>query len=204
MDSINYLEWIGYIGSVTIAISLTMTSMVKLRWLNFIGALIFTVYGFAIHALPVALVNSFITIIDVYYLYKMYTTKDYFKLMETNSNDDYLKSFLLFYKTNIKRDVPNFEKVEKNSISILILRNMNIAGVFVGHQEEDTLYIDLDFATPPYQDFKTGRFLLIKNLHLFKEKGIKEIVVKPTTKSLRQYYSKMGFSETEELFVKKI
>lgn len=201
----NYLEWIGYISSVMIAVSLTMKSMVKLRWLNFIGALLFAIYGFAIHSMPVALVNSFITIIDIYYLYQMYTTKDYFKLMVTTRNDDYLTEFLKFYDDMIHQHFPDFKNRKKdNTLSVLIMRNMNIAGVFTGHIENATLYIDLDFAIPQYQDFKTGHFLYIKNQTVFTEKGISQIQVKPATKSLCQYYTKMGFTETDGLFIKEL
>ncbi len=202
----NYIEWIGYLGSVIIAVSLTMTSMVKLRWLNFIGALVFAIYGVVIKAIPVALVNGFITAIDIYYLYKMYTTKDFFKLMDSNKYDAYLKNFLSFYEKNIHTHFPEFaNSIDKDAMCILTLRNMDIAGVFIAHIENDTtLIIDLDFAIPQYQDFKTGRFLFIKNQQLFKDKGIKKIEVKASTKSQHGYYSKMGFVEENDTFVKTI
>lgn len=206
MPEINYLEWIGYIGSVIVAISLTMTSMVKLRWLNFIGALIFTIYGVAIQAIPVALVNGFITIIDVYYLYKMYTTKDYFKIMESNNDATYLNSFLSFYEARIKKHFPEFSTpIDNDAIVLFILRNMAIAGVFIAHKEnENTLMVDLDYAIPSYQDFKTGRFLFIKNSGRFTDKGITQLKVKPSTKSQIKYYSKMGFIPSGEVYNKHL
>ena len=206
MLEINYLEWIGYIGSVIVAISLTMTSMVKLRWLNVIGALMFTIYGVAIQAIPVALVNGFITLIDVYYLYKIYTTKDYFKILESDSEAAYTKSFLSFYNKSIERHFPNFSiKTKKEAFTLLILRNMVVAGIFAGHKENDsTLVIDVDFAIPQYQDLKTGHYLYIKNIPLFTEKGITQIKVTPSTKSLKNYYSKMGFIATGAVYSKKL
>lgn len=204
MPEINYLEWIGYIGSVIVAISLTMTSMLKLRWLNFIGALIFTIYGVAINAIPVALVNGFITIIDVYYLYKMYTTKDYFKIMESENDSSYLNSFLDFYGPRIKKHFPDFKTtIDKETTVLFILRNMAIAGVFIAHKENDnTFVVDLDYAIPPYQDFKTGRYLFIKNSCLFTDRGITQLQVKPNTKSQVKYYSKMGFVPNGEFYSK--
>lgn len=200
MLEINYLEWIGYIGSVIIAISLTMTSMVKLRWLNFVGALIFTIYGVAINAIPVALVNGFITLIDLYYLYKMYTSKDYFTLLDMDSRDPYLSEFFKFYEKGISKEFPDFNMVTKeNQMAILILRNMTVASVFIGHLEEDsTLVIDLDFAIPQYQDLKTGHFLLVKKVDFLKAKGAKKITFIPKTKSLQHYYTKMGFTPTPQ------
>ena len=70
MDSINIWEWVGYLASVVVAISLMMSDIKKLRWWNLIGAGLFVAYGLAIDAIPVALVNF--VLIDAYYLVKLY------------------------------------------------------------------------------------------------------------------------------------
>jgi len=203
MLEINYLEWIGYIGSIIIAVSLTMTSMVKLRWLNFIGALIFTVYGAAIHAIPVVLVNGFITCIDLYYIFKMYAAKDFFTIQEINSDNTYLKQFLEYYKKGIPKDFPNFNPDNnKGKLALIVLRNMQVAAVFIGHKSnESTLTIDLDFATPQYRDFKTGDFLFNRNAHLFTDQGITKLLVTPFSKSQFKYYPKVGFTQVEDTAV---
>lgn len=208
MLEINYLEWIGYIGSIIVAISLTMTSMVKLRWLNFVGALIFTVYGVAINAFPVALVNGFITIIDVYFLVKMYTTKDYFTIQEINADSAYLDQFVQFYKEAIPKDFPNFKRGNnEDKLALLVLRNMQVAGIFIGKKDKDNiLEIELDFATPQYRDFKTGDYLFNKNAHLFTDLGFSQLIVNPFSKSQMKYYPKVGFIQQEgsTLFTKEL
>jgi hypothetical protein len=65
----NIIEWLGYTASLLIAISLMMSSLVKLRLINTLGAICFTVYGFMIGAMPVALINLFIIFVNSYYLY---------------------------------------------------------------------------------------------------------------------------------------
>ncbi|MCL1144085.1 YgjV family protein [Shewanella gaetbuli] len=72
MDVATIWEWVGYLASVVVAISLMMADIKKLRWWNLIGAALFVAYGLAIDAIPVALVNFFIVIIDIYYLVKLY------------------------------------------------------------------------------------------------------------------------------------
>ncbi len=72
MDSATIWEWVGYLASVVVAISLMMSNIKKLRWWNLIGAALFVAYGLAIGAIPVALVNFFIVLIDAYYLVKLY------------------------------------------------------------------------------------------------------------------------------------
>ncbi|MCL1091212.1 hypothetical protein L2744_16700 [Shewanella profunda] len=72
MESTTIWEWVGYLASVVVAISLMMSNIKKLRWWNLIGAALFVSYGVAIDAYPVALVNFFIVLIDIYYLVKLY------------------------------------------------------------------------------------------------------------------------------------
>lgn len=72
MESATIWEWVGYLASVVVAISLMMSNIKKLRWWNLIGAALFVAYGVAIDAYPVALVNFFIILIDIYYLVKLY------------------------------------------------------------------------------------------------------------------------------------
>lgn len=72
MDSAMMWEWVGYLASVVVAISLMMSDIKKLRWLNLFGAMLFVAYGMAIQAYPVAAVNFFIVLIDIYYLVVIY------------------------------------------------------------------------------------------------------------------------------------
>ncbi|MGI2206646.1 YgjV family protein [Shewanella baltica] len=76
MDNATIWEWVGYLASVVVAISLMMSNIKKLRWWNLLGAALFVAYGVAIGAYPVALVNFFIVLIDTYYLVKLYREAD--------------------------------------------------------------------------------------------------------------------------------
>ena len=64
-------EIIGYIASALVAVSLMMSSILKLRVINLVGAALFTAYGLLIGAYPVAVMNLFIVLIDLYYLRDM-------------------------------------------------------------------------------------------------------------------------------------
>ena len=64
----NLYEVIGYAGSVFVAISLTMRSLLWLRVINLVGCVFFVVYGVAIGAWPVAGLNMFIVLVNLYYL----------------------------------------------------------------------------------------------------------------------------------------
>ena len=68
MEAVINFEMLGYLASVFVAASLTMRSLTKLRVINLIGALLFTAYGLIINAYPVAAVNAFIVVVNIYYL----------------------------------------------------------------------------------------------------------------------------------------
>ncbi|SHI23068.1 YgjV family protein [Ferrimonas marina] len=73
MEAATLWEWVGYLASILVAISLMMSNIKALRWWNMAGAALFVAYGTAISAIPVALVNGFIVLINIYYLYKIYS-----------------------------------------------------------------------------------------------------------------------------------
>lgn len=66
-----FYEGLGYLASVLVALSLTMRSLLKLRVINLAGAMLFTIYGLVM-ALPVAALNFFIALVNVYYLHQMF------------------------------------------------------------------------------------------------------------------------------------
>ncbi|MCA9917627.1 MAG: YgjV family protein [Anaerolineales bacterium] len=72
MDSLLSFELVGYMASVFVAVSLMMRSVTKLRVINLVGAVLFTVYGLIIAAYPVAVVNGFIVLVNIYYLQQMH------------------------------------------------------------------------------------------------------------------------------------
>jgi len=71
MDPMNAVEWFGLAASVIVAYSLMLKDMLRLRCWNLLGALMFSVYGGLIGALPVLVLNVFISIADVYYIVKI-------------------------------------------------------------------------------------------------------------------------------------
>ncbi|WP_378955097.1 YgjV family protein [Pelosinus sp. sgz500959] len=75
MENINFVECLGYLASVLVAISFLMKSMNKLRFMNMVGGICFVIYAVAINAIPVALINLFTVCINVYYLTKKNTSK---------------------------------------------------------------------------------------------------------------------------------
>lgn len=194
------VEYFGYFASVIIVISMLMNSIQKLRWINLFGAAFFSTYGLIIGALPVALLNGFIVCIDIYYLIKMYASNDYYKLLEVRNDNKYLEAFLEFHKEDIKNFFPEFEfKPEMNKLSLLILRNMSVAGVILAHEYNNkTLKIGLDYVIPEYRDQKPGKYVYSENLYYFSKLGYEKLCSQPHSKNHSKYLKKMGFSSIDE------
>ncbi|UBM62694.1 hypothetical protein LA303_01640 [Candidatus Sulfidibacterium hydrothermale] len=196
----DFLSLFGYFASLVIAISMTMNSIVKFRWINLVGAVGFAVYGVLIHAVPVTVLNGFIALVDVYYLVKIYRKKEVFDILEVRSDNKYLLEFLKFHEKDIHRFFPDFSyKPEMNSISFFVLRNLNVAGVFLAHREEkDILYVGLDYVTPEYRDLKNGKFIYSHLRSRFIQDGFKRVVAPVSSKKYEKYLKKLGFKKDKE------
>ncbi len=137
------MEWftiIGYVGSALVALSLSMKNVLKLRWINLFGAATFSFYGLLVNAYPVFLLNGYIAIIDVYFLYGIYMKKDCFSLVPVLSDSHlYLKKFIEFYKDDINKFVPEFSIDKLNNPKLFfILRNLIPAGLFIYEEISNT------------------------------------------------------------------
>ena len=65
------IEVTGYLASFTIMASLLMGNVARLRIINMVGCILFTIYGLSIGALPVALLNGVCVFINLYHLAKL-------------------------------------------------------------------------------------------------------------------------------------
>jgi len=198
--NISWLEWIGYLSSVIVAVSLTMSSIVKLRWYNLIGAAFFSFYGFMIGSLPVGLLNLFIVFANIYYLRGMYSRKEAFSAISTRMDDPYLQYYIDFFKKDILKFFPQTEQIIDDSKKsndawvLLLLRDAQLAGILVGKREGASLNILIDYVTAAYRDLKTGEFVY-RHSDLFTQQGIDKLVQITHKDPQQKFLRKMGFDE---------
>jgi len=202
MDENFILEIIGYIASGLVAVSLMMTSIIKLRVINLLGAIFFVIYGMFISAYPVALVNFIIVIINIVNLKKIFSEKEYFEILALPSDSIFLGYFLNNYKEEIKKYIPEFNKeIDKDSSIYIIMRNATPAGVLIGKHRLEKFFVKLDFVIPGYRDFKIGKMLFKEKKDFFTKKGINKIVATPATETHSAYLKKIGFVKENNLFI---
>jgi len=176
-----------------------------------VGSFAFAIYGVLIHAMPIAFVNGFIVLINIYYLYQYFRTQDDFKIFEiTRERYDFLEHFYKIYSNDLKKYYPEFslEPVPGNNI-YLIYRNMTVCNLLIlkdsdfsdqtgkpgrtkaGQKEFEII---VDYVIPKYRDFKVGKFLFNDHPEFFLEKGITKLCIKNPTKAMMQYFKKFNFT----------
>ena len=207
------MEWqeiVGYTGSVLIALSLMMKNIVRLRKVNLFGASTFAIYGLLVSAYPVLVLNSFIALVDIYYLVDIYRKKDAFSLMPVlDPKHPYLNKFLDFYSDDIKKFSPEFngDKIEDANY-YFILRNLVPVGIFIYKVRSlNEAEILLDYSIPDYRDLKNAEYLYYAALEFLKEKDIKNLIAKSEVDKHRNYLKRVGFKEDTEnknIFRKKL
>lgn len=196
MDRHFLLELVGYAASVLVAISLMMTSVLRLRLINLIGSAGFSLYGLLIGAYPVAALNGAIVIVNIYHLSRMLRTREYFQLLPLKPDSVYLPYFLNYHAAAIRRVLPDFAyKPSADQLTLFVLRDSNPAGALIARHEADgVLRVLLDFAVPHYRDLRMGQYLFVEQQSFFRERGIREIVVTAHSEDFGRYVTKLGFA----------
>ena len=198
-------EIIGYVASLLVAISLMMSAIIRLRIINMIGAATFTLYGLLIGAMPVAAMNGFIVLVNIWYLSRILFSKEYFRMLRVSPDDQYLKHFLDFYRREIRTYQPDFEdrtgstfQPDGNDLCMVILRDMVPAGLVIGRTDSSgVMHIILDFVIPNYRDFKTGNYIYRERREFLRSLGIRKLIARADHPSHRKYLLKMGFKPAE-------
>jgi hypothetical protein len=200
--NINAVELIGYLGSILVAISLMMRSLLRLRIINLVGALFFTMYGVLLGAYPVAFLNGLIVTIDLYYLLQMWRQKDFFTFLEVSPKGKYLRAFVEFYKDDIAEIIPGYTyESEEDLLCFFVLRNMMPAGLFIAQIQGEEAHIQLDYVIPNYRDFQVARFIFEDNAAFFHQRGIRRFVSDGGSPIHRKYLEKMEFVKQGEMYV---
>ena len=164
MNTNTIIEMIGYLGSSLVLISFLMASVAKLRIVNSVGSVIFTIYAFIIKSYPTAVMNLCLVLINVYYLVKLNNTSVDYTCIKVSQEDPVIKHFLNFYMKDIQKCFPGINTdFNSSDVGYAILHEGTPTGLFLGKkQPDDNIDILLDYSIPQYRDFSIGKFLYSK------------------------------------------
>ena len=195
------IEAVGYLGSLLVLVSMLMTSVVKLRIINMIGSIIFTIYALIIKSYPTAFMNFCLVLINLRFLWKLKRMGKEYEIVESDHNDNLLIHLLNHYKADIDKCFPGLQySLDKDDTVYVVLCEEKPVGFMLGYRDGDTLLLELDYSIPEYRDNTIGEFLY-RNIA---KKGVKRAVYKGPADNHMPYLNHMGFVKTDEGYVKEL
>ncbi len=206
METATLYELIGYIASLLIVISLLMASVLKLRVINLVGAIVFTAYGLLIGSLPVALTNGAIVIIDLYHLVRLARARSsgIFEAVPVVPSSALLQRFVEHHLDDIRRFQPEVTGVRDDHLGWFVLRDAVPVGVVLATPPEDGhARIEVDYVTPSHRDLRAGS-AFFEDVDNFDRHGITSVEATAATKEHRRYLERMGFTADGDRFVRSV
>ncbi len=192
--SIIYLNLLGYVASFIILISLTMKSIVKLRWINAVGSLLFVVFAFLTNSTPTVVMNLGIIAIDLWFVLRITGSKKDYQLVKAERGSAYLEFFYQKYQKEICETFGDEVFLEAKGFSYFVCDN-EIAGLFAWKENTPTeCQILIDFVTPRFRDTKIGKYFFMQQLPLFREKGYTRFVYNNVGQKHWRYLEQIGFT----------
>ncbi|MBS4042468.1 MAG: YgjV family protein [Chitinophagaceae bacterium] len=206
------MDWIGYLASTFLAISLIVSNSFKFRIFSSLGCLTFIVYGFLVNAFPVMLANGILLVINVYQLWKLTRIEEQFLFVPILPENRIVQKFLNYYSNDIKNYFPDFvfDKVVQKQISYVVLRDIAIANMFVAVVKDNgDAIMKVNYTVPQYRDYKVTKFIIEREANTLKSHGIKKLVYESVfNPSHLQFLKVVGFTkeliEGKECWIKSI
>ena len=200
-----YIDLLGYVASFIILVSLTMKSIVKLRWINAVGSLLFVVFAFLTKSTPTIVMNLGIILIDLWYVLVITVKRSDYHLVKAERGSAWLE---FFYQSNkIEIDgIFGYDAFSEAKYFSYFVCNNEIAGMLAWKELSPVeCRILIDFVTPRFRDFKIGMYFFTQHLSIFREKGYSRLVYENVGKQHWKYLGKLGFIESSQgCFVKDI
>ncbi len=189
-------EILGYAASALVAASFLMSSVLRLRVVNALGAALFALYGWALGAPPVVVTNGLILAIQVVQLVRLLRRREAFDLLLLGAaRTEFLARFLAFHRDELERVAPGFDlDAHPDAEVIFVLRDLLPVGLLAWrHAAPDTVCVLLDYAIPAYRDLRTGRFAFGQLLPRWRAAGITRVMARGGDHTHERYLARMGF-----------
>lgn len=194
----NWVEAVGYLGSALVITSLAQTRVLWLRLFSLCGSVTFFVYAVLIGSVPIAVTNTVLFVINAVHLWRLFSGREDFSLLEVAPDSPYLRRFLEFHADDIAASQPDFSGLREGDVVVMVLRDMVPTMVVVGRPRGKAFRVYLDYAIPSYRDFKGGRWLYEERADFFHRFDVSEIVATGLTERQRRYLRRAGFRQRED------
>lgn len=197
-----WLEIIGWAGSAVLVWSLVQSRILRLRALNLIGCVVLLGYNAAIGVWPMVGLNAALTVINVYHLRKLLSTRhdaQAYEVVEVGVGDRMLAHLLRVHGDDIARYNPGVDLAAATEpapgrFACVVLRGDEVVGVVLVRDAGDGVaQVELDYVTRRFRDFSPGEFVYRRS-RLFTDRGFRRVV--SPRGMVAPYYGRVGFRRT--------
>ncbi len=194
-------EIVGYVASALVVLSLTMTSVVRLRTISLAGSVVFVVYGVLIGSVPIIVTNAAIAGINLWFLRAELGLHRDLGASLIPADAPFLLDFIAFHLDDIRRFQPTFTMPSADAVALLLTRDGLPAGVVIGERHGSELELHLDYVLQAYRDSRLGHWLFGRGADVFRSAGISRLVTNPGNDVHRGYLQRVGFVPSAERYV---
>lgn len=201
----NWVELVGYVASALIVVSLTMTSVVRLRLLSLTGALIFVVYGALLPSVPIILTNTAVIAVNAWFLRRELGPHRNLGAVPIGPDAPFLQDFLLAHADEIRRIWPTFGTLGEEDFVLLLIRDGLPAGALAGHRDGSALRLTLDYVMSAYRDSRIAAWLYTgPGVRVLRDGGIATVIVEHPVPGHTDYLRDLGFRSVGGTLVKDL
>jgi hypothetical protein len=208
------LEAIGWIGSILIVASLMQARVLRFRWMNLCGAAIATVYNGVIGVWPFAVMNLAITIIDIYWLTRLYREAhddNVYRVLAVDADNAFLRHVMAEHSADIADHEPAFDLDGDSGTAaggtrhtFLVVRGDEAVGVVaVRDTGAGVGLVELDWVKERFRDFTPGEFVYRRS-SVLADAGFSRLEVAPHAATDRAYLTRVGFRADGDLLVRDV
>lgn len=194
MFELSATELVGYVASALVVLSLSMSSVVRLRMISLVGSTTFVVYGLLIQAPPLVIANATIACLNIWFLRKELGGGRDLGASVIPTDAPFLADFLTYHRDDIRRFQPEYEPGADADLALLLTRDGLPAGVVMGTRQGDDLQVTVDYVMKPYRDSRLGQWLYGKGSSILRAQGVRRVLTHPGNEVHRAYLERIGFT----------
>jgi len=197
------LDVLGWVSSGLVIWSLMVSRVWRFRWLNLAGASLGIVVNALLGIWPFAVMNLFITVIDIYWIWRLARERHdaaAYEVVEVAVGDAYLAHLLAVKASDVATTHPRFTppapgQEQRDRSAFLVVRGDETVGMVVVRDAGAGVgEVELDYVTERFRDFTPGEFVY-RQSGIFPAKGFTRLRLVEDVAGSRDYYQRVGFHE---------
>ncbi|WP_084128479.1 hypothetical protein [Demequina sp. NBRC 110055] len=198
------LEVIGWAGSLLVVASLMQARVLRFRWMNLAGAVLATGYNAAIGVWQFAFMNLAITVIDIYWLSRLYRERHdaaVYQVLPVDADNAFLRHLLEVHRDDIAKHAPWFDVTADAGTAaggsrhtFLVVRGDEAVGmVAVADTGGGVGRVELDWVKERFRDFTPGEFVY-RESDVLRTAGFDRLEIAPREELDVEYLRRVGFT----------